>query len=214
MDISGDVLVLSPHPDDEVLGCGGLLCRVDSHKIHLLEFTMGSPRRREEFECFMRSYNIADGKIAYDDALHLRLDTLPQADIIRLIEEEIDRIRPEVVAIPFPSFNQDHEVVNRCAITALRSRKKPYYMPRIVLQYEYPQVNWLQNRYAFVPNFYLDISQNIDKKAAMLAHYRSQLKDPQYAVSVEGMRTLAYFRGKEISVLAAEAYQICRWIAS
>ncbi|NNC52551.1 MAG: PIG-L family deacetylase, partial [Erythrobacter sp.] len=41
----GRVLVVAPHPDDEVLGCGGTMARLaaEGHAVHVLVATRGQP---------------------------------------------------------------------------------------------------------------------------------------------------------------------------
>ena len=41
------VLIIAPHPDDEVLGCGGLISKVKAQggKVHVLCFTVGNTKQ-------------------------------------------------------------------------------------------------------------------------------------------------------------------------
>jgi LmbE family N-acetylglucosaminyl deacetylase len=204
------LLVFSPHADDETLGCGGLISKMKSANVHIAEFTMGSAVRKKEFEKIMEFCQIKNFEILYDDAYHLKLDLIPKFDLVNKVEDIIDRVRPQVVAIPFSSFNQDHAIVYNCCMTALRSRKKFFFMPEVVIVYEYPQVNWITNVPMFQPNLYVDISEHLHKKVEMLQMYESQMGDEDYAVSKNGVISMSKYRGKEVSVEAAEAYEIKR----
>ncbi|MBK1812712.1 PIG-L family deacetylase [Clostridium sp. YIM B02505] len=206
------LLVLSPHADDETLGCGGLISKLKSTNVHIVEFTIGSDVRKKEFEKIMELCQIENFEILYDDQYHLKLDLIPMFELVNKVESVIERVRPQVVAIPFPSFNQDHAIVYNCCMTALRSRKKKFFMPEIVIVYEYPQVNWITNVQMFKPNLYVDISKQLHKKVEMLGMYESQMGDEDYAVSKNGVISMAKYRGKEVSVEAAEAYEIKRLI--
>ena len=46
------ILVIAPHPDDETLGCGGLLIQAADNNcnIHILSLTSGSPTEQEKRE--------------------------------------------------------------------------------------------------------------------------------------------------------------------
>lgn len=204
------LLVFSPHADDETLGCGGLISKMYGANVHIAEFTIGSATRKKEFEKIMEFCQIENFEVLYDDNYHLKLDLIPMFDLVNRIEGIIERVRPQVVAIPFPSFNQDHAIVYNCCMTALRSRKKKFFMPEAVMVYEYPQVNWITNVQRFQPNLYIDISKHLPKKAEMLEMYESQMGDEDYAVSKNGVLSMARYRGKEVSVGAAEAYEIKR----
>jgi len=204
------LLVFSPHADDETLGCGGLISKMESSNVHIAEFTIGSAIRKKEFEKIVEFCEIENFEVLYDDEYHLKLDLIPMFDLVNKVEGIIDRVRPQVVAIPFPSFNQDHAIVYNCCMTALRSRKKKFFMPEVVIVYEYPQINWITNVQMFQPNLYVDISKHLHKKVEMLEMYESQMGDEDYAVSKNGVISMARYRGKEVSVEAAEAYEIKR----
>ena len=73
----------------------------------------------------MEVLGVDDFEILIDDPeWHLRLDKMPRRDLINLFERDarlaVDRIHPTMVAIPAPSFNQDHEAVFKAALTACR----------------------------------------------------------------------------------------------
>lgn len=206
------LLIISPHTDDEVLGCGGLMHHFQSEHIYVAQLTAGNEIRRREFESVMQYCRIPNYSILFEDHLHLKLDTLPLSTIIHSFEAIIEQFKPSLVAIPFPSFNQDHEVVFRAGMAALRSKKRAQHFPKMVILYEYPQINWISLGGRFQPNLYLDISNHLTEKIEMLKLYESQLVDEEYAVSIDGMVSLAKYRGKEISVAAAEAYEVRRWI--
>lgn len=63
------VLVLAPHPDDESLGCGGLIaeCRDRGHEVHVLVLTDGTgshPRSREYPAPRLAALRAAEGRAA------------------------------------------------------------------------------------------------------------------------------------------------------
>lgn len=206
------LLIISPHTDDEVLGCGGLMSYFPSDNIYVAQLTAGSDIRRGEFESVMQYCGISNYSILFEDHLHLKLDTLPLSTLINSFEAIIEQFKPSLVAVPFPSFNQDHEVVFRASMAALRSKKRGQHFPKMVILYEYPQINWISLGGRFQPNMYLDISNHLEEKIEMMKLYESQLVDEEYAVSFNGLVSLAKYRGKEISVAAAEAYEVRRWI--
>ncbi|MDR0405005.1 MAG: PIG-L family deacetylase [Oscillospiraceae bacterium] len=213
MDIFNDkLLILSPHADDEILGCGGLIAKHRKESVYIAEFTMGSLERRKEFERFLNDFNIKNHNILYEDKYHLHLDTVPMFEIINKIDEIIQKFNPEVVAIPFPSFNQDHKIVYQCSTAVLRSRRTNVRTQPFVIIYEYPQINWIIDDKTFMPNCYIDISSVIEEKVEMLKYFSSQINDAKYAISINGMVNTARYRGNEISVEAAEAYMIKRLI--
>jgi LmbE family N-acetylglucosaminyl deacetylase len=151
-----------------------------------------------------------------DTHLHLRLDTVPQRDLIALVEREsryaIDRVAPTVVVLPACTYNQDHEVLFRAGMAACRPHlpgDRPF-VP-IVLTCDAPQLGW--HHEPFQPNLYVDISAHLDTKLRAHACHRSQLKPPPHHASLENLERLARLRGAEVSVDAAEAFRCLRMLA-
>jgi len=224
------LLVIAPHPDDEVLGCGGLIDRVvnDGGSVYVLIATVGyakqygsvsSPRLRlEETRQVMELLGVKDYEICLkDDEHHLRLDVMPQKQLIDLIESgskcSLDKIKPDIVAIPFAGYHQDHKAIFSAAFTACRP--KPISLkvtPNTIITYEDSMSNWSEN--IFIPNFYVDITNSLDLKCQALSLYRSQqkLQDKEglHFNSIETIKALAKKRGREVAVEAAEAFMLRR----
>jgi LmbE family N-acetylglucosaminyl deacetylase len=150
-----------------------------------------------------------------DSDLHLRLDHIPRRDLVNLLEREsrlaMDKLRPTIVAIPAPSYNQDHEAIFKAAMTACRPHLadlKPF--QRIVLLADSPQLAW--SRDVFKPNFYIDIGDFLDLKLRAFSKHESQQRPSPHIGGIDALRILAEMRGREISVRAAEAYECLRFV--
>lgn len=225
------LLVISPHADDETAGAGGLMLRVKEAggEVFVMVLTVGdldhydekngktlSSTRAEELGNAMETLGVDDWEICFtDNKLHLRLDHIPRRDIVSRIERDsklaIDRIKPTILALPAPSFNQDHEILYKAGITAARPHLftlKPF--QRIILTMDAPQLAW--GTHAFRPNFYVDISHCLEKKIKAFECHQSQLRPDPHQGGVEALRILAKSRGREISVDAAEAFECMRFV--
>lgn len=150
-----------------------------------------------------------------DEYRHLRLDSVPRRDLVALLERDarlsIRNLRPDVVLLPAPSYNQDHEAVARAGLVATRPHdREALPQPAAVLLYEYPPNSWCLPQERFVPNFYVDISDVLDRKIEAYRLYRSQAREGLHQNSLENLRHLAHLRGREIGVDAAEAFQALR----
>lgn len=226
------LLVIAPHPDDETFGCAGLMAKVkdlkgkvyvvvvslsDLKQYHRDTIIKGDLRRKEFINC-MNYLKVDDYDILFsDEHTHLRLDVMPRRDLIGLLEKEgrlsMDRIKPDIIALPPISYNQDHEAVFKAGYTACRPHLRNLkHFQRLVLIYDDPTLSWGYEREKFQPNFYVDISEYLKRKIKALSFYKSQLKHPYHQHSIDNMIHLAKIRGREIAQDAAEAYVACRMV--
>ena len=235
MELSDQIaLVLAPHPDDEVFGCGGLIHRIKKSggKVYVLYMAAGTTKdfsakgestaeeRIDEMEQVAREMQIDGYSLAMPgDQYHLQLDTVPLKEIIHLIERgsdiSLEALKPDIVLLPPDSdYNQDHRVVNHAAMAALRpaSAKHKSFQP-IVLTYELPYHQWNIAESLATPGLFVKLDEEaLDAKISALKIYKSQLKAPESPLSVHGVRTLANYRGMQCGAPTAEAYQIKRFV--
>jgi len=227
------LLVIAPHCDDETFGCAGTIikakdmgCQVyvmvvsvgDIRQYHKAQKLIKADERTKEFRKAMQFLKVDDYAILFQDTQkHMRLDAIPRRTLVDLIENDsklsIEKLKPTIIAIPAISYNQDHEAVFKAAFTACRPHiptAKPF--QKIVLAYDSPTLSWdIYNR-GFHPNFYVDISNYIDKKMQAISLYKSQLRLYIHQHSKETIMSLAILRGREVAVEAAEAYMCYRFV--
>lgn len=172
--------------------------------------TVTGSRRAEELEAAMNALEVDAFTIVYRDAeRHLRLDALPRRDLISQIEREselaIDRVEPDIVILPEPSYNQDHEATFVAGFAACRPHLPPEkpFVP-VVLSADAPQLGWSVAPPRF--SVYVDISDHLDRKLLAHACHRSQLRPEPSHASLENIERLARLRGSEVGVSAAEAF--------
>jgi LmbE family N-acetylglucosaminyl deacetylase len=225
------LLVISPHADDETAGAGGLIARVkeaggeayvmvvsvgDLDHYDEREHPVTSSVRSSELEAAMKTLDVDDFEILLpDEEMHLRLDSIPRRDLINMFEREgrlaTDKVKPTMLVLPAPSFNQDHEAVFNAGLTAARPHLKTMKaFQRAVLIADAPQLAW--NRNIFHPNFYVDITSVLEKKLAAFACHKSQQRPDPHQGGIEALRILAESRGREVSMEAAEAFECMRFV--
>jgi len=223
------LLVVAPHADDEAYGCAGTIAKAkamggDVFVIvgsvgNLQHYNQGQPTvtgetRTEEVRASMELLGVDGYEILYTETdRHLRLDAVPQRDLIRLLERDaayaIDKVRPTVILLPAPSFNQDHRALFQAGFAACRPharQQKPFV--NHVLSCDAVQLGWREM--PFHPDVYVDISEYLDVKLQALSCHRSQLRPDPDLGSLENVERLARLRGAEIGVSAAEAFECHR----
>ena len=215
------VLVIAPHMDDEVLGCGGTIARhVESgdnvfvcfiaHRVYNHQFN----DERNEVE--KKHANRAKEVLNYKESVFLglndeRLDACIQ-DIIIPLEGYIYKIKPDIVYSPFyGDNNQDHRAVFDAVRIVIRPSAADFVKRFFV--YEIPSSTEQSpplNKEAFLPNYYVDVSEYIDFKIEAFLCYETEKRIYPHPRSEEALKVLAQKRGVEIGFKYAEAFMIMR----
>jgi len=222
------VLIVAAHPDDEVLGCGGTIARhADSgDQVHVLIVAEGSTSRQQERDrsqvmdelSALASAAQAAGSILGAASVELldfpdnRLDSLDRLDLIKRIEEHVDHHKPECVYVHHAGdVNVDHRRLHEAVVTACRPM--PDHVVRRLLSFEVASsTEWQPPGSAppFQPNWFVDISDQWERKREALAAYVSEMRDWPHARSLEAIEHLARWRGAQVGVDAAEAFCLLR----
>ncbi|MBI3282636.1 PIG-L family deacetylase [Candidatus Curtissbacteria bacterium] len=224
------LLIIAPHPDDEVIGCGGLIKRIKDSggKVYVLYLTVGDTRdftkkglstgdeREKEIEAVVKYLKIDGWDLAFaGNDYHLQLDKLGQKALMDVIERDskvsIENIKPTIVAIPCAgSYNQDHKIAAPAAFATLRpTPTSSKHFVETILEYEEPADNWsfkASNLNFFVALF----REELDAKLVALKLYKSQLREAPHMRSAEIIRALAKLRGAQIGSNFAEAFKLYR----
>jgi LmbE family N-acetylglucosaminyl deacetylase len=219
------LLIISVHPDDETLGCGGSLLaeRAAGTEIHWLILTRAHPpqwapalieRKKEEITEVSRALGITTWRQL--DFPAARLDTVPQADLMKEIHRHIDELRPaQIWTVHAGDIHTDHFA----GFTALMGVLKPFHMQRLevkrVLCWETlssTEAAPPQAHRAFLPQIYRDISKYIDQKMEIMNLYASESQPPLCPRGGEAIRALARWRGAAIGAPYAEAFVLIREI--
>lgn len=222
-------LIIAAHPDDEVLGCGGTIARLNQqgHEVYLAILGEGitsrfSKRDKVDFSLVEKlradSIKVADllgaKEIFHYDLPDNRFDTVPLLDIVKTIEELIEKIYPEAVYTHHGGdLNIDHAVVFRAVLTA--TRPKPSSPVRELFSYEVPSsTEWSFNNFRprFDPNFFVDIKDTLEVKIQAMGIYESELNAFPHPRSPESITAIARRWGSVAGLDAAEAFQMIRKI--
>ncbi len=220
-------LIIAPHADDEIFGCGGTLLRLldegsevcvvvvvaGTTKFHHSGETVLMQTRVDEFETVMKYCGVSKFGVLFKDEaatnpinLDGRLDTIPIVSIVSEIESIQKKFGAERWFIPGPSFHQDHEVVNRACIAA--GRPFTSFAPREILQYELPTYVYGPKHLQFSPNLFVDISQQLPRKLTAVDMYKSQIRPKTNSLNGDRLRDWAIVRGSQSGCESAEAFEL------
>ena len=215
------VLVIAPHMDDEVLGCGATISkhvdqgdRVDvcicCYRVYDRQFD--AVANQAERQAAAKAKEI----LGYRD---LRLLDLPDErvnmefqSLLDGLERTVQDFRPEVVYIPHGGdLHQDHRAVAHGANIALRAAAVPFL--RRVLAYEVPsgtEQTFPGTALAFVPNVYVAVENWVERKIDAMAVYERESRLSPHPRSPEMLRARMAAHGAVVGVTAAEAFTLLR----
>jgi len=217
------VLIVAAHPDDEILGCGGLLSNLrDQVEFKVVFVAEGTTCRYDKPSCQEAQKEIYLRNRFAAKALNFlgvtdycfynlpcgRLDNTPQIKINKIIEKEIKLFSPDTVFTHSNcDSNKDHHKVYDATIIATR----PQSLVKRVLSYEVlSSTEWGFDK-AFSPNVFFPLTEkNVQDKWDALEFYETEIKEFPYPRSEKGIKTLASYRGLQSGHENAEAYKLIR----
>jgi LmbE family N-acetylglucosaminyl deacetylase len=220
----GRTLVVAPHPDDEILSCGGTIARLanDDCRVTVAIVTRGTPPQySDELVSQIRAEVAAShrligvGETRFLDLPAAALDTVPAAGLNASLAALVEEVEPDTLFLPFVGdIHTDHQLTFLAAMVAARPRSTT--APRRIYVYEtLSETNWYAPGItpAFIPNVFIDISATLEKKLDAFRCYKSQVRDFPDERSIEAIRALATMRGASIYCRAAEAFMLVRQIS-
>lgn len=218
-----NVLVIAPHPDDEIIGVGGTIAKKaeEGHQVYVCVVTKAcEPLFSEELveqvrlECRRADELLGVCETTFLDFPAVMLETVPRYKLNDGILQTIKRIQPEEVYIPHRGDMQlDHKMIVDAAMVALRP--KYLFAPKRIYAYEtLSETGWdLPNTVnEFIPMVYEDISETLEKKLEAMRVFQSQLEEFPNARSIEAIEALSKYRGATMNIRAAEAFSLIREI--
>ena len=215
------VLVVAPHPDDEVLGVGGTVLRhlAEGDAVHILVCTRGEdcrfgPDQVQRVQTEARQVHSFLGVTGshFLDLPAARLDTVPGTDINAALGAVFQTVKADTIYVPHAGdLHRDHQLIFQAAMVC--SRPSGIGFPRRILAYEtVSETEWYAPGItpAFAPNVFVDVTSYMDKKLQACALYKSQIQPAPHHRSVETLRALSITRGHAVGVKHAEAFMLVR----
>lgn len=215
------VLVIAPHPDDEVLGCGGSIAKhaANGDEVYVAIVTKGcEPLFSSESVELVRAECLeADRLLGVKETIFLdfpaaMLETVPRHDLNDRLSNLIQNIRPDIVYLPHRGDMQlDHKMTADACMVALRP-KYSHTVKRILAYETLSETGWdIPNTInEFIPAVYCDITKFLDKKIAAMKIYQTQVSAFPGTRSLEAVKALAIHRGTMMGLEAAEAFSMIR----
>ena len=217
------VAVIAPHPDDEVLGCGGVMARhaADGDEVFVIVVTRGIPEMfpDELIERTRTEARKAHGLLGVRETRFLdfpapRLDVTPGHLVADALAKQFQELQPERVYLPHHGdIHSDHGRIYHATLVA--ARPLAGCPVNQLLCYEtLSETEWSPPIAGaiFYPTVFVDISAYLPKKLAAMSCFETQLKQPPNPRSLQAIESLARYRGATVNLHAAEAFVLVREI--
>ena len=216
-----NTLVIAPHPDDELLGCGGTLLRRKSEGATLgwvimtkifedYGWSTENVREREnEIEQVQKRLGIKPEHLFQLGFATTKLDTISMGDLIARVSEVFQNFQPEEVLVPHQGdVHSDH----RITFEAVAACTKWFRLPSVKRAMSYETLSEtefsLDPSKVFQPNVFVNISPYLEQKLELLRIYSTELDDFPFPRSEKAVKALAEFRGSNSGFENAECFEL------
>ncbi|MCE2613625.1 PIG-L family deacetylase [Flavobacteriaceae bacterium D16] len=216
------VIIVSAHPDDEILGAGGTLMkhRDQGDIINWLIVTnifehQGYSKERIESrqaEIDTISEKLGINKVYKLDYPTMSLSTSTLKDMIPRISQVFLEVKPQILyCLNRSDAHSDHRFVFDAVMACTKSFRYPFL--REVLMYECiseTEFAPILPEKVFQPNCFIDISKYLEAKIELMRVYESEMGEHPFPRSERNITALATFRGATMGVEYAEAFQLIK----
>ena len=219
--LKSKILVVAPHPDDEVLGPGGTLLRRKAEGATIAWLIVTSITTKMGWSAEKIKQRGDEVKrvttlFGFDSVFELnfpttQLDQVTISDLVAAISNIFKKFEPEEVYVPHPAdLHTDHRMVFDAAASCTKWFRHP--SVKRVLAYEtLSETDFgLGTSQGFRPNVFVNIEPSLADKLRAMDIYASELGDFPFPRSHEAIRALANLRGAASGFKAAEAFELLR----
>ncbi|MCF7822776.1 MAG: PIG-L family deacetylase [Candidatus Marinimicrobia bacterium] len=205
------ILVIAPHPDDDIIGAGGTLIKAKAigADIHVLYVTNGLPEHAEAIRKETLSVCEQIGTTPHFLDCQARAIPINDRDVNSKVQKIVTELKPDLI---FTSFllddHDDHRRVNHLLLEVLDNKK----LPKCEI--------WAYQIYSSViPNVVVNISEQVTRKKELIDIWESvgKLGDLAHYILGVNASNSRYLKTKEIAwaesffVVPIEEYlKLCR----
>lgn len=205
------VLVIAAHADDPEIAMGGTIAKFthSGNEVHLLVAIIPCEDihgiASEEAKRIRREECINSARFLGADLEILDLDPYQVCfgrSLVKLLDQKITSYAPDIVFTHWEhDSHQDHVAIANATFAAMRRNNVS------LLTYEQLTLGGI-TPYTFKGNVFFDISDDMETKLESVRIYRSQIQ--RYTDRVEAIKGIAAFRGNQIGVKYAEAFEVVK----
>lgn len=219
------ILVIAPHADDEIIGCGGTIAKAVNRgdEVYILIATnanIGAPElfneeaiKKVRSEALNAHKYLGVKETYFMDFPAPALNAFPEYKISIEVSKIINKVKPNIMYLPHPGdLHQDHKAVYRASLVAARPQGN-YCVEEIYCYETLSETEWAPyQEKSFIPNVFIDVTEFFEHKLEAMRFFKSQIKEFPHTRSTETFEALAKYRGATVGVKRAESFIVERII--
>ena len=219
--VKNRILVIAPHPDDEVLGVGGTLLQKKNENcitgcVILSTYSSQNKDTKNKIISQRKEIDNSHKKLRIDENFILdnppsKLDQVPIADLVNSLSNIFDKFKPNEVYLPHEGDSHtDHGITLKASLSCCKWFRRSFidkiYCYETLSETNTPKRYNIDN--LFKPTHFVDITKVIKKKVSSLKSYKSQIQKFPFPRSPEALTSLAKYRGTYCGYKYAEAFEV------
>jgi LmbE family N-acetylglucosaminyl deacetylase len=217
------ILIVAPHPDDEVLGCGGIMKKFADlgESVYVVVITRGTPKMYADEKITnirneaLTSHTILGVKETKFFDFHApELDITSNAAISMKLALMLKEWGISDLFLPHRGdIHHDHSMVFKAGLVAARPVGN-YSVKNIYCYETLSETEWAPpfSDDAFIPNHFINVEKEMSFKLEAMQCFKSQIRPFPSTRSLETIDALAKFRGSTVGFKRAEAFMTIRTI--
>ena len=221
-----NVLAIGAHPDDLENSCGGTLAKLSrqGHRVFMVHVSNGDVGHRiiqpEELSAIRRAEAQKAGARINAEVISLDArDLYIRSEDMELRRRAVDAIRyarPDFIITHNPSdYMDDHNETSKLVFEASMAATINHYPSKHEFYEKLCPIYYMEplSGVDSFPQEFVDISEDIETKIAMLSEHQSQLTwllEHDNIDILDMARLMARFRGYQCGVMYAEGFTYCK----
>tara|TARA_B100000242_G_scaffold117764_1_gene82316 strand:- start:9339 stop:9989 length:651 start_codon:yes stop_codon:yes gene_type:complete len=208
------VLVVSVHPDDETIGCGGTILKYksDGFEVACMYITDGNKFQKRKIKELNKLYNFDNFyRLKFPEIL---LDDISLSVIIPKISKVFNEFKPNILYLPNRSDpHSDHRKTFEACQACIKSFRYPS-LEKILMMEIISETDFSPNlpENCFIPNVFVDITNFYKQKINILKIFKSEILEKPFTRSISTMEAYNRYRGSQINVEYAESFMLVKEI--